>query len=160
NARAREIAVRTALGAARGRVLRQLLTESVLLSVTGGVLGVGLALLAGKTVATAIAGSVPIWMTFSLDLRALLFTLTLSMLVGVAFGVAPAIYLSRLQPSEVLRGGRTAFGAARGRLQNAFVIVQIALSVILVIGATLAIQSVVRLQNVPLGFEPHGILTF
>jgi len=160
NARAREIAVRTALGAARGRVVRQLLTESVLLSVAGGVLGVGLALTGAKTVGTAVAGNVPVWMTFSLDPRALVFTIVVSMLVGIAFGVAPALYLSRLQPSDVLRGGRRAFGAARGRLQNAFVVVQIALSVILVVGATLAIESVVRLQNVPLGLDPHGVLTF
>jgi predicted permease len=159
NARTREIAVRTALGAARGRVLRQLLTESVLLSVVGGTLGVGLALVGGKTVARAVAGSVPVWMTFSLDLKALVFTLALSMLVGIAFGVAPALNLSRLQPSDVLRGGRSAVGT-RGRLQNVFVIAQIALSVILVVGATLTIESVVRLQNVPLGIEPHGILTF
>jgi predicted permease len=160
NARAREVAVRTALGAARGRVLRQLLTESVLLSVVGGVLGVGLAFVGAKTVGTAVAGSVPVWMTFSLDPRALVFTLAVSMLVGIAFGVAPALHLSRLQPSDVLRGGRSAFGAPRGRLQNAFVVVQIALSVILVIGATLAIESVVRLQNVPLGLDPHGVMTF
>jgi len=160
SARAREIAVRTALGAARGRVLRQLLTESVLLSVVGGVLGIGLAVAGGKTVATAVAGSVPNWMTFSLDPRALVFTLAVSMLVGIAFGVAPALHLSRLQPSDVLRGGRSAFGASRGRLQNSFVVVQIALSVILVIGATLAIESVVRLQNVPLGLDPHGVMTF
>jgi predicted permease len=160
NARAREVAVRTALGAARGRVLRQLLTESVLLSVVGGLLGVGLALVGGKTVATAVAGSVPVWMTFSLDLRALVFTLAVSMLVGIGFGVAPALHLSRLQPSDVLRGGRSLGGAARGRLQNIFVVVQIALSVILVVGATLAIESVVRLQNVPLGHDPHGVLTF
>jgi len=160
SARAREIAVRTALGAARGRVLRQLLTESVLLSVVGGTLGVGLALAGGKTVATAVAGAVPAWMTFSLDPRALGFTLVVSMLVGIAFGVAPALQLSRLQPSDVLRGGRGAFGASRARLQNAFVVVQMALSVILVVGATLAIESVVRLQNVPLGIDPHGVITF
>jgi predicted permease len=160
NARAREVAVRAALGAASGRVLRQLLTESVLLSVVGGVLGVALAIAGAKTVATAVAGSVPVWMTFSLDLRALVFTLAVSMLVGIAFGTAPALHLSRLQPSDVLRGGRSGVGAARGRLQNGFVVVQIALSVILVVSASLAIESVVRLQNVPLGLDPHGVLAF
>jgi putative ABC transport system permease protein len=159
-ARAREIAVRTALGAARTRVLRQLLTESVLLSVVGGVCGIGLAVVASKTVAVSIAGSVPAWMTFELDLRALTFTLIVSMVVGIAFGVAPAVVLARLQPSDVLRGGRGSVGSNRQLLQSAFVIAQIALSVVLVIGATLAIESVVRLQNVPLGLDPHGVETF
>jgi putative ABC transport system permease protein len=158
--RSREIAVRSALGAARGRLLRQLLTESVLLSVVGGLCGTGLAIAGSKTVARAIAGSVPAWMTFELDLRALAFTLVVSMLVGVAFGVAPALRLARMQPSEVLRGGRRAVGLSGGRLQSAFVVAQIALSVVLVIGATLAIESVVRMANVPLGIDPRGVFSF
>jgi putative ABC transport system permease protein len=158
--RAREIALRTALGANRSRIVRQLLTESVLLAVIGGAAGVGVAVAGTRYVASAIAASAPPWMTFGLDGRALAFTLVVSMLVGIAFGVAPALRLARIDPGDALRGGQSALGLSHGSLQRVFVASEIALSVILVIGALLAIESVMRLQNVPLGLDPTGVVSF
>jgi len=158
--RAREIALRTALGAHRGRIIRQLLTESVLLAVVGGVAGIGVAVGGTRYVAQSIASTAPPWMTFGLDGRALAFTLVVSMLVGIAFGVAPALRLSRIDPGDSLRGGQSALGLGHGSLQRVFVASEIALSVILVIGALLAIESVIRLQNVPLGLDPTGVVSF
>jgi predicted permease len=158
--RAREIALRTALGASRSRIVRQLLTESLLLAAAGGIVGIGVA--AGGTgyVARSIAAGAPAWMTFGLDGRALAFTVIVSMLVGVAFGVAPALRLARIDPGDVLRGGQSTLGFSSGSLQRLFVACEISLSVILVIGAFLAIESVVRLQNVPLGLDPSGVISF
>jgi putative ABC transport system permease protein len=158
--RAREIAVRTAIGAGRGRIVRQLLTESIMLAIAGGTLGIGIAMVGMKYVARSIAVSAPPWMTFSLDGRALAFTLVVSMFVGIAFGIAPALRLAGVNPSDVLRGGPASLGLARGMLQRLFVSTEIALSVILVIGALLAIESVIRLQQIPLGLDPTGVLTF
>jgi putative ABC transport system permease protein len=159
-ARAKEIAVRVAIGAGRQRVVRQLLTESVAFSVTGGLLGIGIAMLGMKYVARSIAASAPPWMHFGLDARALAFTVAISVAVGVIFGVSPALRLARIDPNEVLRGGQAPLGLARGALQRLFVSSEIALSVILVVGALLAIQSVTRLQRIPLGVDPTGVLTF
>ena len=158
--RAREIALRTALGANRARIVRQLLTESVLLAVAGGAAGVGVAVTGTRYVARSIAASAPPWMTFGLDGRALAFTLVVSMLVGIAFGVAPALRLARIDPGDALRGGQSTLGLSPGSLQRVFVASEIALSVILVVGALLAIESVIRLQNVPLGIDPSGVVSF
>lgn len=158
--RAREIAVRSAVGAGRSRLVRQLLTENVVLSVAGGVLGIGVAMVGMKYVARSIAPSVPTWMAFSIDGGALAFTLVISMVVGIVFGMVPALRLSRVDPNSVLRGGSGALGWARGRMQRGFVAAEIALSVVLVIGALLAIRSVAALQNVPLGIDPSGVVSF
>jgi putative ABC transport system permease protein len=158
--RAREIAVRSAVGAGRTRLVRQLLTENVVLAVVGGALGIAVALISMKYVARSIAPAVPSWMSFSIDAGALAFTLAISTLVGIVFGMAPALRLSRVDPNTVLRGGTGALGWTRGRLQRGFVAAEIALSVVLVIGALLAIQSVSRLQNVPLGIDPSGVVSF
>jgi predicted permease len=158
--RAREIAVRAAVGAGRSRLVRQLLTENAVLSVCGGVLGIAIAMVSMQYVARSIAPAVPVWMSFSVDARALAFTLFVSMLVGIVFGMAPALRLSRVDANTVLRGGTGALGWTRGRLQRVFVAAEIALSVVLVIGALLAIQSVSRLQNVPLGIDPAGVVSF
>jgi hypothetical protein len=98
-------------------------------------------------------------MTFAVDGRALAFTLAVSMLVGLAFGVLPAMRLIRVDPTGVLRGGRGAT-EGRGLPQRLFVVSEIALSVILVIGAALAIESVVQMQRIPLGLDPTNVLTF
>jgi hypothetical protein len=99
-------------------------------------------------------------MTFGLDGRALAFTLVVSMLVGVAFGVAPRYAWRVIDPGDSLRGGQSALGLGHGSLQRVFVASEIALSVILVIGALLAVESVIRLQNVPLGLDPTGVVSF
>jgi putative ABC transport system permease protein len=158
--RAREIAVRTALGAGRARIIRQLLTESMLLAIAGGVLGVGVARMGPGSVARPPPRGAPAWMTFGVDGRALAFTLGVSMLVGVAFGVLPALRLSRVDPSDALHGGQNPLGPNRGSVQRVFVAAEIAMSVVLVIGASMAIESVIRLRSVPLGLDPSDVLSF
>lgn len=160
SARAREIAVRAALGAGRARIVRQLLTESVMIAGAGGVLGILVSVLSMRYVARLIAGNAPAWMTFSVDGQALGFALIVSMAVGIAFGILPALRLSRIGASEALRGGRSALGAVRGSLQHTFVIAEIALSVVLVIGAAITIQSAARLRAVDLGLDPSSVVQF
>jgi predicted permease len=157
--RAREIAIRAALGAKRGRLIRQLLTESVLLAVAGGTLGCVLAIWGTRALGAAVARTAPPWMMFHLDPRALLFTLAVSMIAGIVFGAAPALRLARLDSSSALRGGR-ALGLARAGLQRALVIVEIALCLMLLVGAGFALESVYRLSHVPLGFDPSGVAIF
>lgn len=158
--RAREIAVRTAIGAARGRIVIQLLTESVALALTGGILGVGLAVGLRNVIARAVVASTPPWMTFDIDLRALGFAVAASVFAAILFGLAPALRLTRTDPADALHGGRGVLGIDRGGAQRAFVIAEIALSAVLLVGAELAVQSVMRLHRVTLGFDPTNVVTF
>ena len=159
-ARTREIAVRCAIGASRGRVLAQLLTESVVLAFAGGAAGVGIAYAARNVIARAVAANAPPWMTFDIDARALGFAMLASLAAAIVFGIAPAARLTRIDPAGALAGMRGVLGIDRGRLQRAFVALEIALAVVLVLGAELAVQSVARLRSVPLGFDPAHIVTF
>jgi predicted permease len=160
--RVREIAVRSAIGAGRGRVLRQLLTESVMLALAGGVLGVALAYRSSEFAEISVLGQSPGWLTPAVDVRVLAFAVTVSMLTGIVFGVAPAMRLTRVDAADALRGGRSALGGgpSRGRLQQLFVVVQIALSIVLVVAAGLSIESVRRVEELPLGFDERGALMF
>ncbi len=158
--RVREIAVRSAIGAGRGRVFRQLLTESVMLALAGGVLGTALAYRFAEFAEISVLGQSPRWLMPSLDLRVLAFAVAISMLTGIVFGVAPAMRLTRVDPADALRGGRSALGPSRGRLQQMFVVVQLALSIVLVVAAGLSIESVRRLEQLPLGFDERGALMF
>ena len=158
--RVREIAVRSAIGATRTRVLRQLLTESTMLSLAGGLLGTALAYRTSAIAAKSILGLTPSWLQPSVDPRVLAFALIVSVLTGVLFGVAPAMRLTRVHASDALRGGRAAVGPSRARLQQACVIVQLALSIVLLVGAGLSIRSIHRLQEIPVGFDAHGVLLF
>jgi putative ABC transport system permease protein len=160
SSRAREIAVRTAIGAARWRIFTQLLIEAALLATAGGAAGVGIAFAARTLVATAVAPDVPKWMTFDIDALALAFATCASLLAAVTFGIAPAVRLTRIDPAGALHGMRSVLGIDRGRLQRAFLAVELALSIVLVIGAELAVESIMRLRNVPLGFETKGVTTF
>ena len=159
--RQREIAIRTALGAKRSRVIRQLLTEATLLAALGGVLGM---LLAWWGVDFLIALS-PKDLTglkdVGLDYRVLLFTLSVSVLTGILFGLAPAMEASRPNLNESLKeGGRGAVSAARShRWRNAFVVVEVALALVLLIGAGLMIRSFARLEGVNPGFDSKNVLT-
>jgi predicted permease len=164
-ARHKEIAVRAALGAGRSRILRQLLTESLALAVGGGALGVLFAWWSVHWIQTLGARSVPRLHEISIDPRVLLFTLAVSLGSGVIMGLAPALRSSRLALSGTLgdagRGlsGGTLWG--RGNyLRRLLVVAELALSVVLLIGAGLLIRSFTRLNQVPPGFNPSGVLTF
>ena len=158
--RGREFAIRAALGASQGRVIRQLLTESVLLAIGGGALGLLLASWGTRAALAALPSALPRANDVRLDPRVLLFTLVVSLAAGVLFGLAPALKTSRPDLHETLKeGGRGASGA-RYRTQNIFVIVEMALAVVLLIGAGLTIRSLVGLWSVSPGFDPHNMLSF
>ncbi|HKT09573.1 MAG TPA: ABC transporter permease [Gemmatimonadaceae bacterium] len=158
SARTREIAVRTAIGASRGRIIRQLLTESVVLSLGGGALGAVLAIWARELIRRAVAPTTPAWMPFAIDGRVLLFAFGVSVLAGIAFGVAPALRLADTRAGLALRNATV--GSSRSRLQRAFVIAEVAISVMLVVSASLALESVWRIARIPLGIDPDGVATF
>jgi len=160
-ARRREIAVRTALGASRSTVVRQLLTESLLLALIAGVLGVGLSWAATRALVTWGASQLPQGLPIGIDLRVLLFTLILSLLTGIVFGAFPALQLSRVDLNTTLRDeGRGASGGqARSKMRGLLVIGQVALSLLLLIGAGLLLRSFEQLLRADPGFDPHMVLT-
>ena len=159
--RRREIAVRATLGAGRGRIARQMLTESVLLAVLGGILGIGMAVLGIEALAALDPGNLPRLQDISLDGRVLLFALGLSLLTGLLFGVLPALQTARAQPQEVLRQeagrGSSAFGH-RG-VRRLVVVAEIALALVLLTGSALLIRSVARLQQIDPGFDGDDVIT-
>ena len=158
--RGKEIAIRTALGARRGRIVRQLLTESVLLAIMGGALGLLLAMWATDLLLTLNEETIPRFEQAGLNGRVLLFTILISTLTGLFFGLAPALHASNPDLNETLKdGGRTSAGAGRGRVRSLLVVSEIALSLVLLIGAGLLIKSFVRLQSVDPGFDPQNVFT-
>jgi len=160
-ARQREMAVRAALGASRWRIVRQLLTESVLLGSAGGVLGLLLAMWALAFLQQLIPPGIRESTTLVLDLPVLCFTLGISMLTGVIFGLAPALQASKTDLNEALKqgSGRTGFGAGQRRLRNAFVISEMALALILLVGAGLLIQTLSKLREQYSNMRPESALT-
>jgi putative ABC transport system permease protein len=157
-----EIAVRTAIGAGRRRIIRQLITESVPLSLLGGVLGVFFAWGGLRLFVAAAPPGFPRLSELSLDLPVLGFTAIVAILTAVVFGIAPAIQASNPDLASSLKeSGRSGTeGAARQHLRSILVTVQIAMALILLIGAGLMINSFIRIQNNPLGADPKGLLTF
>jgi putative ABC transport system permease protein len=161
-ARQKELAVRSALGASRRTIFEQLLTESLLLSAAGGVLGiaVGYAMLRAL-IAIMPEGTLPTEADLHLNLTVLLFTVVATSLAGLLFGSAPAWYASRINPNETLKeGGRTGVGAGRHRLRQGLVIGEFALALTLLTGAGLAIHSFLNLLRVDLGVRTDHVLTF
>jgi predicted permease len=159
--RRKEFAVRAALGAGGGRIVRQLLAESLLLSLAGGAAGVVLATLGLTVVRTLARGALPAYASLSLDPGALLFAFTLALVTGLAFGLAPALSVRRAGARPVLQEGTRASteGSRSHHLRSLLVAGQIALSISLVTGAGLLARSLWAMTATPLGFDPHGVLT-
>ncbi|HEX3144201.1 MAG TPA: ABC transporter permease, partial [Pyrinomonadaceae bacterium] len=159
--RHKEMALRSALGASRLRVVRQLLTESVLLSFAGGVLGLALAIWWSDLLIALGKKDIPRAIQVGLDWRVLGFTLGVTLLTGVVFGLVPALHLSKTDLNESLKEGRSAGGGARkNRVRGALVIAELAIAVVLLVGAGLLIQSFWRLQHVNSGLQAQNVLTF
>ncbi|MBD0327421.1 MAG: ABC transporter permease, partial [Pyrinomonadaceae bacterium] len=161
NRRHREIAVRTALGATRGRIARQLLTESVLLASMGGTLGLLIAAWGMDFLVARVPANLPRAGEISLDWRVLAFTFAVSILTGLIFGLAPALVTSKIDLNESLKeGGRTGSeGARRNRVRNVLVVSEIAISLMLLVGAGLLIKSFERLRQVDPGFNPERVVS-
>ena len=161
SAREREIGIRTALGAGRGRLMRQMLTESVVLSLIGAIVGVALARVGVSVLATMAAQSFPRLADTRIDLLALTFTVVVALATGILFGLFPAFQSARGATQDVLKEGSQASTTGRGRLRLRRVLVaaEVALSLLLLVGAGLLIKSFMRLQAVDAGFDPSGVLT-
>jgi predicted permease len=165
-ARQQEIAVRTALGASRWHIVRQLLTESLVISLCGGALGILICLFSIKGIHVLGTKSIPRLQDVAIDARVLLFTLLLSVFSGILFGLVPALRVSCLDLNSTLKdASRSSAGASAvwGRGNNfrrLLVVAELALSVVLLIGAGLLIRSFGRLESVSPGFNPQGVLTF
>ena len=158
--RSREFAVRVALGAGQWRVIRQLLAESVSLAALGGSLGLLFAFCGAKAALKTLPGTLPRVEEISIDGRVMLFTLVISLFAAIVFGLAPALKGSRINVIEILKeSGRGSIGA-RYRLQRIFVAVELALALVLLIGAGLMLRSLSALWRVNPGFQPSHAVTF
>ena len=155
-----EISLRAALGAGRGRLIRQLLTESLVLSAIGGGVGLALAYWMIRGLVAAVPGGLPVFGEVGLDRSVLLFSAVITIATGLLFGAMPAVHAARADLGDSLRS-RAADGPIGGRvdIRNAFVAVQLALCIVLLVGAGLLTRSLIALQRVNLGFDPENLLT-
>jgi putative ABC transport system permease protein len=159
-ARRKEIAIRAALGASRGRVLQQVLVESVLLALTGGALGLLFAHAGTSIITNFLADSLPRSTEIGLDGWVLAFTLGVSLLTGIAAGLVPALRLTKPDVNEALKqGGRTGSDSAGSRIRSLLVVSEVALSLVLLIGAGLMIRSLSLLRGLNPGFDPSNVVT-
>lgn len=158
--RSNETAIRAALGATRGKIIRQFMTESILVSLIGGIVGGIIGILSVRWLLAAGEEFIPRAGEVRVDYRVLLFTLGVSLLTGFLIGLIPAIHTSKINLATILKeGSRSSIGSAqRMRLRKVFVVSEIALSVILLIGASLLITSFIRLQDVSLGIDSKNLI--
>ena len=159
SSRQREMSVRVALGASGWRITRQLLTESVLLAAVGGLLGVVLAHWGTSFIAYQLPDSIPRLHEAYVDMRVLGFTLAISLFTGLLFGLAPALQASRVNLTEALKEGDRGSSGSRHRLRSVLVVVEVALTLTLLVGAALLIQSFRQVLQVDPGFKPENLLT-
>jgi len=167
-ARQKEMAVRLALGAGRSRIVRQLLTESVMLSVLGGVLGILFAYWGAHAIVTFVSSNQtrPLGFAMGVDLRVLGFTVAVSLITGILFGVAPAFRSARVDLTPTLKEGegssaKTGHSGARWfSAGNALVVTQVALAIVVLVGAGLLVRTLQNLRSVDMGFDAHNILIF
>jgi putative ABC transport system permease protein len=161
-ARRREMGIRSSLGVGRARLIRQLLTESVLLGLLGAVFGLALAWAGTRLLVNVNPNILPRARNIALDARALGFTAAIAVLTGLLFGLAPALHMAKTDLTAALRdGGRgNAIGFRRNRLRSVLVVGEVALALVLLSGAGLLMRSFYRLQSMDPGFDPHGLLTF
>ena len=163
--RRREFAIRSALGAGRGRIIRQLFTESILLSVGGGVLGLALGFVGVRALLAISPAGLPRigdgGAAVGLDWRVLGFTVAVSLATGLLFGLFPALHASRADLNSVLKesSSRGGIGIRQGRMRALLVVSEISLALVLLIGAILLIRTLIALQGVGPGFDPHNVLT-
>ena len=167
-ARQKEMAVRLALGAGRARMVRQLLTESVMLSVLGGALGVLFAYWGAHAILSFVSSNQPRPLGFAtgVDLRVLVFTVTVSLLTGILFGIAPAFRGARIDLTPALKEGEGSatssgrVGAKWFSIGNALVVTQVALAIVILVGAGLLVRTLSNLRRIDIGFDSHNILIF
>jgi putative ABC transport system permease protein len=160
-ARRKEIAIRTALGAGQGAILRHLLAETVLLSLAGGVLGLLLADVSIRLLAKVFTDRLPNFVEINLDMEVLVFTLVLSIVAGVLAGLVPSLRFTRTDVNEALKQGqsRGSSDAGGGKTRNVLVVSEVALSLVLLIGAGLMVRTLWELRNVRPGFDSANVLT-
>ena len=159
-ARTREVALRAALGASRRRIVRQLITESLLLSLAAGIIGLLFAYLGSRGLVAIAPEDLPRLVEIGIDRRVLAFTFIVSMATSLLFGLVPALYASRVELSEVLKQGGARLSASGGmvRMRGVLVVAEIALAVALASGAGLLMKSLAALHHVALGFRPENVL--
>jgi putative ABC transport system permease protein len=159
--RGKEIAIRSALGAGRRRLVMQMLTESLILAGGGGAIGLLIAYWTIRPIQTLSAGSIPRAAGISIDLNVLAFAVLVSILTGLFFGLAPAWQASRATIGSVLKEGGRASTSASGRwVRNGLLVAEVAMSIVLLVGAALLLRSFYRLVNVDPGFKPENVLSF
>ncbi|HEV2688435.1 MAG TPA: ABC transporter permease [Bryobacteraceae bacterium] len=156
--RQREIAIRNSLGAGRSRIFRQMITESTLLSFTGGLLGLLLAYAAFRGLLSLAPENLPRLKEATLDWRVVGFTLLVSILIGVVFGLAPAWHASKTDVNSLLKEGSRGV-SARSRLRNVLVVAQVSAALILLVGAGLLIRSFYEIEHIDAGFDPEHVMT-
>jgi putative ABC transport system permease protein len=158
--RRKEIAIRAALGAGRWRILRQLLTESLLLALGGGVIGWLMAMWLTKLLISLAPKGLPRAPESGLDARVLGFAVLASLATGVIFGLAPALQAAKMDLNEALKDGAKGGGARSNRFRNALIVIEVALALMLLVCSGLLLNSFLRLQRVDPGFDSHNVLTF